>query len=60
MRAIIEQRELELADGPLVPPYPDPYTIPIMVDDVKQLQGFKMTRGTFFTIDASGMGDEIR
>lgn len=58
MRAMFEQGELELAGGPLVPPYPGPYTIPILVDDVKQLQGFNMTRGTFFTIDASGMGDD--
>lgn len=47
MRAMFERGELELAGGP----FPGPYTIPILVDDVKQLPGFNMTRGT---------GDEIR
>lgn len=51
MRAIFEQRELELAGGPLVPPYLGHYTMPFLVDDVKQLLGFNMTRG---------IGDEIR
>ncbi len=50
MRSMFERAELELAGGPFVPPYPGPYTIPFLVDDVKQLPGFNMTRG---------MGDEI-
>lgn len=58
MREIFEDLSSELADGPLMPPYPGPYTIPILIDDVKQLETFNMTRGTFFAIDASGMGDD--
>lgn len=48
----------QLTQSPILPPYPGPYTIPILIDDIKQLQDFNMTRGTFFTIDASGMGDD--
>ena len=58
MRAGFSESTTMLAQGPLAPPYPGPYPIPILVDDVKQLGGFNMTRGTFFTIDASGMGDD--
>jgi len=58
MKFSFDELILELQKGPQVPPYSGPYTIPILVDDVKQLQGFNMTRGTFFTIDASGMGDD--
>lgn len=58
MRAGFSEDVDELTQSPQVPPYPGPYTIPILVDDVKQLQGFNMTRGSFFTINASGMGDD--
>ena len=58
MRSGFEENSVQLAQSPLVPPYPGPYTIPILVDDVKQLRDFNMTRGSFFTIDASGMGDD--
>ncbi len=58
MRAGFEQDVDQLAQSPEVPPYPGPYTIPILVDDVKRLRDFNMTRGSFFTIDASGMGDD--
>jgi hypothetical protein len=58
MRAGFAQDIVQLAQSPEVPPYPGPYTIPILVDDVKQLKDFNMTRGSFFTIDASGMGDD--
>jgi hypothetical protein len=55
---MFELMDSELAKGPLMPPYLGPYTIPILIDDVKQLESFNMTRGTFFTIDANGMGDD--
>jgi len=58
MRAGFAQDVDQLAQSPEVPPYPGPYTVPILVDDVKQLRDFNMTRGSFFTIDASGMGDD--
>ncbi|MGW8224860.1 MAG: hypothetical protein ACWGOY_03965 [Anaerolineales bacterium] len=58
MRAGFAKDTDQLAQAPIVPPYPGPYTIPILIDDIKQLQDFNMTRGTFFTIDASGMGDD--
>ena len=58
MRAGFAQDIDQLAQSPEVPPYPGPYTIPILVDDVKQLRDFNMTRGSFFTIDPSGMGDD--
>lgn len=58
MRAGFGENSNQLAQSPRVPPYPGPYTIPILVDDVKQLAGFNMTRSSFFTIDASGMGDD--
>jgi len=58
MRAGFSKDVDRLANSPQVPPYPGPYTIPILVDDVKQLRDFHMTRGSFFTIDAGGMGDD--
>ena len=58
MRAGFAQEIDQLAQSPEVPPYPGPYTIPILVDDVKRLRDFNMTRGSFFTIDPSGMGDD--
>jgi hypothetical protein len=58
MRAGFDEGSSQLAQSPEVPPYPGPYTIPILLDDVKQLRDFNMTRGSFFTIDASGMGDD--
>jgi hypothetical protein len=58
MRAGFDREVDQLTQSPSVPPYSGPYTIPILLDDVKQLRGFNMTRGTFFTIDASGMGDD--
>ena len=57
-RAGFEEQVAELAQEPEVAPYPGPFTIPVLVDDVKQLRNFHMTRGSFFTIDASGMGDD--
>jgi len=58
MRSGFEENSVQLVQSPLVPPYPGPYTIPVLVDDVKQLRDFNMTRGSFFAIDASGMGDD--
>ena len=58
MRAGFAKDTDQLAQNPIAPPYLGPYTIPILIDDIKQLQDFNMTRGTFFTIDASGMGDD--
>jgi hypothetical protein len=58
MRAGFDEGFNQLAQSPEVPPYPGPYTIPILLDDVKRLRDFNMTRGSFFTIDASGMGDD--
>jgi hypothetical protein len=34
-------------------PFPEPVDIPVLVDDVKHLGDFNMTRLTFFTIDAT-------
>ncbi len=58
MKGVFEGQDLNLASGPLLPPYRGPYTIPVLIDDIKQLESFNMTRGTFFTIDASGIGDD--
>ena len=43
---------------PISKPYPGPYTIPVMLDDVKQLEDFSMSRCTFFTIEAVGNFDD--
>jgi hypothetical protein len=46
----IQIKELE---GPDRPSHAEPFDIPVLVDDVKHLEGFEMTRWTFFTIDAT-------
>jgi len=41
-------------EGPsFPPPYPGPYDVPALVDDVKTLGSFTMTRCNYFTIEAS-------
>ena len=35
------------------PPYPGPYDTPLLIDAVRRLNGFDMTRCLYFTIDAS-------
>lgn len=40
-------------EGPDRPPHTEPFDIPVLVDDVKHLEDFEMTRWTFFTIDAT-------
>lgn len=44
--------------GPLFPPYKGPYNIPVLIDDVKTLDDFNMTRCLFFTIDTSDLIDD--
>jgi hypothetical protein len=46
------------SEGPQLPPYPGPFDIPVLVDDVKHLGDFNMTRLTFFTIDATTAVDD--
>lgn len=46
------------SEGPQLPPYPGPFDIPVLVDDVKHLEDFNMTRLTFFTIDATTAVDD--
>lgn len=38
---------------PLFPPYPGPFDVPVLLDDRKSLDGFEMTRCTYFTIQAT-------
>lgn len=39
---------------PISNPYPAPFTIPVMLDDVKLLEEFNMSRCTFFYIESVG------
>lgn len=43
--------------GPGIPPYEGPFDIPVLVDDRKELEGFRMTRCTFFEIEPTGTLD---
>lgn len=45
-------------DGPQHPPYPGPFDIPVLVDDVKRLEGFEMARCTYFTVEAAAAVDD--
>lgn len=45
-------------DGPLSPPYPGPYDIPVLIDDVKQYEGFEMSRLSYFIIEATTAVDD--
>jgi len=52
--------EVAVSEGPQSPPYPGPFDIPVLIDDVKRLGSFDMTRVTFFTIDATtGVDDWV-
>jgi hypothetical protein len=44
--------------GPLSPPYSGPYDIPVLIDDVKQYEGFEMTRLSYFIIEATTAVDD--
>lgn len=45
-------------EGPGLHPFPGPYDIPIIIDVVQRLDGFDMTRGLFFTIEATAAVDD--
>jgi hypothetical protein len=50
--------KIRVSEGPLSPPYPGPFDIPVLLDDVKHLDNFTMTRFAFFTIEAATAIDD--
>jgi len=50
--------EITVSEGPQSPAYPGPFDIPVLIDDVKRLGSFNMTRFTFFTIEATTAVDD--
>jgi hypothetical protein len=50
--------EIAVSEGPQAPPYPGPFDIPALIDDVKRLADFNMTRLTFFTIETTTAVDD--
>ena len=47
-----------VSESPQSPPYPGPFDIPVLLDDVKRLGDFNMTRFTFFRIEVTTAVDD--